>query len=238
MGHNGLDITSPSGTEILYPHDGKITELTFDASGYGNYVKIENDFEASILAHMKTKPNGKVGDTVKEGQVAGIVGSTGNSSGPHLHWGYIRNPRNRDNGFNGYVDQTHWLELKETSCEKVEALLKEALTEKDKYKKEARDLRLTIEELTKQAKNAKDLCQQFEVQLNNVKEYLVETQKNLTAYKDLHEKALADQGKLTAKIEEYKMEMNRLKAQEFTLTEILKLLANLAKRKVVVTRNG
>ncbi len=112
MGHNGWDIAAPSGTEILYPHDGKITELTFDSSGYGNYVKIENDIEASILAHMKNKPNGKIGDTVKEGSVAGIVGSTGNSSGPHLHFGYIRNPRNKDNGFNGYVDQSYFIDLK------------------------------------------------------------------------------------------------------------------------------
>lgn len=105
LGHNGVDYGTPEGTEIIAPHDGKIVENIFDSSGYGNYIKIENDKEFSVLAHFKTLSPLKVGTSVKQGDLVGVSGNTGNSTGPHLHWGYCYKPRNKDNGFNGYVDQ-------------------------------------------------------------------------------------------------------------------------------------
>lgn len=108
-GHNGIDYKLPTGTKVLAPHGGKIIEATLDPAGYGLYVKIENDIEGSVLAHFKELRVG-VGEIVNEGQLVGLSNSSGNSTGPHLHVGYFRFPRNRQNGFNGFIDQTPYLE--------------------------------------------------------------------------------------------------------------------------------
>ena len=136
LGHNGQDFGCPIGTRIIAPHDGKIVENQLDGTGYGWYVKIENDNEGSILGHFNSQSQCKVGSEVQQGEFVGLSGNSGNSTGPHLHWGYYRFPRKRDNGFSGTVDQTHWIGL-ETYEE--EMLYERA--EKEKYKKEARDLR-------------------------------------------------------------------------------------------------
>lgn len=103
-GHNGLDYGLPTGTNVKAPHKGKIVEATYDATGYGMYLKIENDKEGSILAHLKEFKVG-VGDEVDEGQLVGISNNTGNSTGPHLHFGYYPIPRDRSNGYSGCIDQ-------------------------------------------------------------------------------------------------------------------------------------
>ena len=107
-GHNGLDWGIPTGTKILAPHDGKIIEATLDPKGYGIYCKIENAKEGSVLAHFKELRVG-VGDSVYEGQFVALSNNSGNSTGPHLHWGYYRLPRDRNNGYNGFIDQTDYL---------------------------------------------------------------------------------------------------------------------------------
>lgn len=111
LGHNGWDFGMPVGTKLLSPHNGKVTESLLDVSGYGWYIKIENDIEFSVLGHMSKQSPIKVGTVVRGGDEIGLSGNTGNSTGPHLHWGYGRNPRNRDNGFNGYIDQTYWMDV-------------------------------------------------------------------------------------------------------------------------------
>lgn len=107
-GHNGIDYGVPTGTNILAPHPGKVMEALFDPTGYGWYVKIENAIEGSILAHMMSL-NVKQGDIVSEGQQVGISDNTGNSTGPHLHWGYYRFPRDRQNGYGGMIDQSPYI---------------------------------------------------------------------------------------------------------------------------------
>ena len=116
LGHNGEDYGTPTGTPILAPHHGTVIEATFD-SGYGNYVKIEDGAQGSVLAHL-SKIEVTVGQVVGEGQKIGLSGNTGNSTGPHLHWGYYRIPRNRNNGFLGYIDQDpDWLQHKEQTVD-------------------------------------------------------------------------------------------------------------------------
>lgn len=103
-GHNGLDYALPSGTDVLAPHSGKVVEVAFDAPGYGLYIKIENSKEGSVLAHLKDNLV-SIGAIVTEGQLIAHSGNTGNSTGPHLHWGYYLIPRNRQNGYGGFIDQ-------------------------------------------------------------------------------------------------------------------------------------
>jgi len=114
-GHNGIDFRAflPNGnrcyaggqSEVFAPHDGVILENTFDADGFGNYVKIESEIEGSVLAHFSSKCTLPVGTKVKQGQFIAYQGTTGNSTGIHLHWGYYKIPRDRTNGYNGYINQ-------------------------------------------------------------------------------------------------------------------------------------
>src|SRR3990167_2728854 len=101
-GHNGLDYGLPTGTKVLAPHNGKIIEATNNPGGYGNYIKIENGVEGSVLAHLQSFAV-TVGQDVSEGQLIGLSDNTGNSTAPHLHWGYYKFPRDRTNGYAGFI---------------------------------------------------------------------------------------------------------------------------------------
>lgn len=88
--HTGLDFGSPSGTPILAAAPGKVIYAGVDNENsnqaYGNMVRIEHSTGVSTLyAHMLSV-NVSKGDTVQVGDVIGFVGSTGNSTGPHLHF--------------------------------------------------------------------------------------------------------------------------------------------------------
>ena len=115
QGHNGLDYGVPKGTPIYAPHGGTVKETDyFDSDGYGWYIKITNDKEGSVLGHFQKQSPLKPGTTVKTGDLVGYSGNTGNSTGPHLHWGYYREPRDRNNGFLGFLDQTYWMDVDNT----------------------------------------------------------------------------------------------------------------------------
>jgi len=167
-GHNGWDYGCPVGTKLFAPHDGKVTEAALDSAGYGWYVKIENDNEFSVLGHMKETPQVKIGVEVKTGDLVGYSGNTGNSTGPHLHWGYGRYPRNRDNGFNGYIDQTHWMTLVDDSA-KILALEKEVDELRDnrnKYRTLYNDLLDSSEKTEKDLKEHIESLQSSQSEMN------------------------------------------------------------------------
>lgn len=98
-GHKGLDIAIAGGTPIYAAHNGTVVATTGHWT-YGNVVMIDNgDGIATLYAHMQSAAIVSVGETVTQGQVIGYVGSTGNSSGNHLHFevrvnGVRQNPRN------------------------------------------------------------------------------------------------------------------------------------------------
>lgn len=86
--HSGLDIANNEGRSIRSSGKGVVIYVGTDtSSGYGNYVIVQMDNGTQHwFAHMKTKPYVTVGQTVDYTTILGIVGNTGNSSGPHLHW--------------------------------------------------------------------------------------------------------------------------------------------------------
>lgn len=85
--HNGIDFGAPSGTPIYATRAGTVTTAAYQAGGAGYYVRINHgDGFGSIYMHM-TNYIVKTGQTVSQGQVIGYVGSTGLSTGPHLHFG-------------------------------------------------------------------------------------------------------------------------------------------------------
>ena len=90
--HTGTDFAAPTGTPIMASGDGKITKAGWCGGG-GNCVKIKhNSVYQTVYAHMSKFGRGiKKGVRVKQGQIIGYVGSTGMSTGPHLHYEVIEN---------------------------------------------------------------------------------------------------------------------------------------------------
>ncbi len=90
--HRGTDFAAPEGTPIMASGDGVITKAGWCGGG-GNCVKIKhNRTYQTIYAHMKNFSSLAIpGNRVKQGQIIGYVGSTGMSTGPHLHYEVIEN---------------------------------------------------------------------------------------------------------------------------------------------------
>lgn len=83
--HEGIDLSAPTGTPIRASGDG-IVILAGRRNGYGNTVQIEHGFGYATLYGHCSRILVKEGDTVHRGQVIALVGSTGASTGPHLHY--------------------------------------------------------------------------------------------------------------------------------------------------------
>ena len=92
--HTGTDFAAPTGTPIMASGDGVVTRAQWCGGG-GNCVKIKhNSVYQTVYAHMSKFGRGiKKGVKVKQGQIIGYVGSTGLSTGPHLHYEVIENGR-------------------------------------------------------------------------------------------------------------------------------------------------
>ena len=90
--HRGTDFAAPSGTPIMASGSGTVTRARWCGGG-GNCVKIRhNSTYQTIYAHMSKFAKGvKEGKKVKQGQIIGYVGSTGMSTGPHLHYEVVVN---------------------------------------------------------------------------------------------------------------------------------------------------
>jgi murein DD-endopeptidase MepM/ murein hydrolase activator NlpD len=88
--HSGIDIGAPYDTNI-YASDGGVVVASENSYSYGNYVMIAHgDGRYTLYAHMN-KRLVSVDDTVKQGDVIGLVGSTGYATGPHIHFEIIEN---------------------------------------------------------------------------------------------------------------------------------------------------
>mgnify|MGYP001222472785 CR=1 FL=1 len=88
--HTGIDFTAATGTPVYATGDGTVKESGYDNGGYGNNVIINHGYGyQSLYAHMK-KIKVRSGDRVKRGEVIGWIGSTGKSTGPHLHYEVIK----------------------------------------------------------------------------------------------------------------------------------------------------
>jgi len=84
--HSGVDYAAPTGTPVRTIGDGKV-EFAGVQSGYGNVIQIQhrNSKDSTLYAHL-SRIDVKVGDNVMQGETIGAVGSTGVSTGPHLHF--------------------------------------------------------------------------------------------------------------------------------------------------------
>lgn len=83
--HTGLDISAPMGTNVISAEDGVVVHVGW-SGGYGNLVKVQHDNGALTYYGHLSGFNCSVGQRVKRGQLIAFIGSTGYSTGPHLHF--------------------------------------------------------------------------------------------------------------------------------------------------------
>lgn len=97
-GHTGMDLAVPTGTSVRAALPGTVTVSTYNQGGYGYYVMIDHGSGLSTLYGHNSQLLARVGQTVEAGDVIALSGSTGRSTGPHLHFevrinGERTNPR-------------------------------------------------------------------------------------------------------------------------------------------------
>jgi len=84
--HDGMDFTASTGTEVYATGDGKVVRADSNSSGYGKHIRIDHGYGyVTLYAHL-SKIQVKSGQEVKRGDIIGLVGNTGKSMGPHLHY--------------------------------------------------------------------------------------------------------------------------------------------------------
>ncbi len=109
--HTGVDISGPVGEPIYSTGNGKVTEIGFDFFGYGNYIIIDHGFGYKTrYAHLKSSLI-TMGRSVKRGEQIAIMGNTGRSKGPHIHYEviYRNRPVNPLNYYNRDIESDAFL---------------------------------------------------------------------------------------------------------------------------------
>jgi murein DD-endopeptidase MepM/ murein hydrolase activator NlpD len=89
--HEGMDFTAKIGTPIFATGDGVVAKADNTVSGYGNHVVIRHGFGYETLYGHLSKYKCRAGQRVKRGDIIGLIGSTGRSEGPHLHYEVHKN---------------------------------------------------------------------------------------------------------------------------------------------------
>ena len=84
--HTGVDLTAPKGTPVYASGDGVVVRADASSRGYGNHIRISHGYGYITLYGHLTKMLVKAGQKVKRGELIGLVGSTGLSTSPHLHY--------------------------------------------------------------------------------------------------------------------------------------------------------
>jgi murein DD-endopeptidase MepM/ murein hydrolase activator NlpD len=84
--HGGIDIAGAVGTPIITPMTGVVEASGWNDGGYGNWVIVKSGSTEMIFGHMYQTPPVRAGQQIQAGTVVGGIGSTGRSTGPHLHW--------------------------------------------------------------------------------------------------------------------------------------------------------
>jgi len=104
--HAGLDFAAPQGTPIYATADGVVRLAGNTGNGYGNHVIIKHGYGYETLYGHQYRIKAKAGQKVRRGELIGWVGSTGKSTGPHLHYEVHKNNRHIDPIYFFYNDLT------------------------------------------------------------------------------------------------------------------------------------
>lgn len=122
--HTGIDFTAPTGTDIYATGDGVIMGKDPNGSGYGIHVIIDHGFGYKTLYGHMSKVLVKAGQKIKRGELIGKVGSTGQSTAPHLHYEVIKNGKkiNPINFFNNDLNAKQYEQLIELANQSNQSL--------------------------------------------------------------------------------------------------------------------
>jgi len=102
--HAGLDFSAPQGTPIYATADGRIATAGHSDGGYGNHVIINHGYGYETLYGHMVRIKSRSGQKIKRGEIIGYVGSTGKSTGPHLHYEVRKGGRKLDPVYFFYND--------------------------------------------------------------------------------------------------------------------------------------
>lgn len=91
--HEGVDIAAPRGTGVYVSAEGSVLRAGYDAAGYGRFVEIRHPNGMTTLYGHLSRLDVASGDRLNAGARIGLVGSTGRSTGPHLHFEVRRGDR-------------------------------------------------------------------------------------------------------------------------------------------------
>ncbi len=108
LGHNGVDFGTPPGVALLATEVGEVVQVGYEPTGFGHFILLAHPWGQSIYAHLNSI-SVQMGQQVGRLQTIGISGSTGNSSGPHLHFAIRIHPFTRTDGWGGFSDPLPYL---------------------------------------------------------------------------------------------------------------------------------
>lgn len=109
-GHNGFDFAMPVGTPLLACDAGRVLRVSYGNLGLGKYVLLQHDWGESLYGHMD-EIDVQVSQVVPLGGRIGVSGNTGNSTGPHLHFGIKVLPYRRGDGWGGYCNPAPFMDV-------------------------------------------------------------------------------------------------------------------------------
>ena len=89
--HKGIDLKAPAGAPVMATADGKVIMVAEDVNGYGKYITVDHGANIFTRYAQLSEFLVEVNMQVKQGQVIGLVGSSGASNAPHLHYEVIKN---------------------------------------------------------------------------------------------------------------------------------------------------
>ncbi|PZO05120.1 MAG: peptidase M23 [Alphaproteobacteria bacterium] len=91
--HDGVDIAAPLGTSVYVASEGVVLRTGYDPDGYGRFIEVQHPNGMTTLYGHLSRVDVASGTAVTNGERIGLVGSTGRSTGPHLHFEVRRNDR-------------------------------------------------------------------------------------------------------------------------------------------------
>jgi len=122
--HEGMDFTSKTGTPIYATGDGVVARADNTVSGFGNHIVIRHGFGYETLYAHLSKYKCRAGQRVKRGDIIGLVGSTGRSEGPHLHYEVHKNGRvvNPLNFYYGNISAVEYVAIAQLANQENQSL--------------------------------------------------------------------------------------------------------------------